>query len=81
MLGGDVVVSVVLHHREVVLVGQLQYALGARGAQAKTRWVVEHAHAHKEFGAPVNAQLLKTLQDHRAGARNGGRDLRHLLSI
>ena len=42
--------------------------------------VVRLAEQH-HMSAPINAQLLKTLQAHRAGARISGSDLRRLLSL
>ena len=50
VLWRDVAVGVVLHHVEVVLVGQLQHAVGAARAEAVARGVVEHAHAHVQLG-------------------------------
>jgi hypothetical protein len=50
MFRRKVAVGVVLHHMEVVRVGQLQNTVRAGGVEAVAGRVVQHAHAHKQLG-------------------------------
>jgi ABC-type Mn2+/Zn2+ transport system ATPase subunit len=75
MFRGNVAVGVVLDDVEVVLVGQLQHAVGAAGRQAVAGRVVEHAHAHIQLGPVHFAVAGHDLQIGAIGAARYRQDL------